>query len=72
MNEVKSTRGRELRLWVQFNGGSWSCGRGAVLVASGLPAVTEAWQAIEPHAAPPADQRSDGRARNSTHVRWRR
>ena len=76
----------EPRLWVRFDDGTWSAFRGAILLASGLPTVTEAWDLIDRHALPPrppatrptlpADHHEAGRARetpsNSTHVRWRR
>src|SRR3954447_21347331 len=76
----------EPRLWVRFDDGTWSAFRGAILLASGLPTVTAAWDLIDRHALPPrppatrptrpADHHEAGRARetpsNSTHVRWGR
>ena len=76
----------EPRLWVRFDDGTWSAFRGAIVLASGLPTVTAAWDLIDRHALPPrppatrptlpADHHEAGRARetpsNSTHVRWRR
>jgi hypothetical protein len=56
------------RLSVRFDGdGTWSAWRGAILLASGLPTVAEAWDAVDraaqarppapPISRPPAAQR---------------
>lgn len=38
----------EPRLTVRFDGdGTWSAWRGAILIASGLPSVTDAWDVID-------------------------
>jgi hypothetical protein len=68
----------EPRLWVRFDDGTWSAFRGAILLASGLRTVTEAWDLIDRHALPtrPPVQETGGppkeRPMNSTNVRWRR
>jgi hypothetical protein len=70
------------RLSVRFDGkAGWSAFRGAILLASGLPTVTEAWDVInranDRAASPPSsDPQSEGprneTPRNSRPVRLRR
>ena len=73
MDELNIPR-PEPRLWIRFDNGTWSAFRGAILLASNLLSINEAWDLIERHAAPPPIRTSvstypeAGRARRS----WRR
>jgi hypothetical protein len=43
-----ASRAAEPRLSVRFESdGTWSAWRGAILLASGLPTVTEAWDVVD-------------------------